>query len=32
MEDQNVTQIPEQMTIYDLPDPEQMTIEDLQQD
>ena len=29
MEDQNVTQNPEQLTIFDLPDPEQMTIDDL---
>ena len=28
MEDQDIIQIPEQMTIDDLPDPEQMTIDD----
>ena len=31
MEDQDINQNPEQMTIYDLPDPEQLSIEDLQQ-
>ncbi len=28
MEDQDIIQTPEQMTIDDLPDPEQMTIDD----
>lgn len=32
MEDQDIIQNPEQMTIYDLPNPEQISIEDLQQD
>lgn len=32
MEDQDIIQNPEQMTIYDLPDPEQMTIDDLPPD
>ena len=32
MEDQNVTQNLEQLTIYDLPNPEQMTIDDLLSD
>ena len=32
MEDQDIIQNPEQMTIFDLPDPEQITIEDLPPD